>query len=316
MTFVFDEPAQTCGSGARASSRPLHGSSLADGIDLRIYWSERSRALDRIVHGRRLDDGTDLILHDAPSGAADDQYAVSTQVCDNPACVCLDMWLSVRRIEDSGENWVETGDRSLTVRGAAQRDAVDIVDVQGGVFPEAVTNWIVDRLRDDQAQAWLSERWRRLRGQVGDPAYPSGRPPAGVNGMIYFAEVFPYDYELVTGNEGRVYLFDDCYCLEPACPCDHVVMSVVDLDSGEWVGQVDASVRRLRDPKLEGPPKMRRLWNRFLDDYGPTVLRDRHKRMRKVATSRGESPRTRGEKIGRNAPCPCGSGKKYKRCCG
>jgi len=23
-----------------------------------------------------------------------------------------------------------------------------------------------------------------------------------------------------------------------------------------------------------------------------------------------------GEKIGRNAPCPCGSGKKYKKCCG
>jgi preprotein translocase subunit SecA len=23
-----------------------------------------------------------------------------------------------------------------------------------------------------------------------------------------------------------------------------------------------------------------------------------------------------GEKVGRNEPCPCGSGKKYKRCCG
>ena len=23
-----------------------------------------------------------------------------------------------------------------------------------------------------------------------------------------------------------------------------------------------------------------------------------------------------GEKIGRNTPCPCGSGKKYKKCCG
>ncbi|MBQ4492496.1 MAG: SEC-C domain-containing protein, partial [Deltaproteobacteria bacterium] len=22
------------------------------------------------------------------------------------------------------------------------------------------------------------------------------------------------------------------------------------------------------------------------------------------------------KKIGRNAPCPCGSGKKYKHCCG
>jgi preprotein translocase subunit SecA len=26
--------------------------------------------------------------------------------------------------------------------------------------------------------------------------------------------------------------------------------------------------------------------------------------------------RRQGEKIGRNAPCPCGSGKKYKKCCG
>ncbi|MDW7740673.1 MAG: SEC-C metal-binding domain-containing protein [Bacillota bacterium] len=23
-----------------------------------------------------------------------------------------------------------------------------------------------------------------------------------------------------------------------------------------------------------------------------------------------------GKKIGRNEPCPCGSGKKYKKCCG
>jgi len=22
------------------------------------------------------------------------------------------------------------------------------------------------------------------------------------------------------------------------------------------------------------------------------------------------------KKVGRNAPCPCGSGKKYKKCCG
>ncbi|MGB8720870.1 MAG: SEC-C metal-binding domain-containing protein [Desulfobacterales bacterium] len=24
----------------------------------------------------------------------------------------------------------------------------------------------------------------------------------------------------------------------------------------------------------------------------------------------------KSEKIGRNSPCPCGSGKKYKKCCG
>jgi preprotein translocase subunit SecA len=31
---------------------------------------------------------------------------------------------------------------------------------------------------------------------------------------------------------------------------------------------------------------------------------------------RPETVRRGGEKIGRNAPCPCGSGKKYKKCCG
>ncbi len=30
----------------------------------------------------------------------------------------------------------------------------------------------------------------------------------------------------------------------------------------------------------------------------------------------GKQPASRGDKVGRNALCPCGSGKKYKRCCG
>jgi curved DNA-binding protein CbpA len=41
--------------------------------------------------------------------------------------------------------------------------------------------------------------------------------------------------------------------------------------------------------------------------YSPTFLRDEAK----PETFRREEP-----KIGRNDPCPCGSGKKYKKCCG
>jgi uncharacterized protein YecA (UPF0149 family) len=29
-----------------------------------------------------------------------------------------------------------------------------------------------------------------------------------------------------------------------------------------------------------------------------------------------QNPIVRGQKIGRNEPCPCGSGRKYKNCCG
>ncbi|HKL25871.1 MAG TPA: SEC-C metal-binding domain-containing protein [Desulfuromonadales bacterium] len=33
-------------------------------------------------------------------------------------------------------------------------------------------------------------------------------------------------------------------------------------------------------------------------------------------TNRPPAPVRRAEKIGRNDPCPCGSGRKYKKCCG
>ena len=42
--------------------------------------------------------------------------------------------------------------------------------------------------------------------------------------------------------------------------------------------------------------------------------------MAKVAAGVGAvkkpANRVAGQKVGRNDPCPCGSGKKYKHCCG
>jgi preprotein translocase SecA subunit len=35
-----------------------------------------------------------------------------------------------------------------------------------------------------------------------------------------------------------------------------------------------------------------------------------------VSTARSPQAKRQGEKVGRNDPCPCGSGRKYKRCCG
>ena len=40
-----------------------------------------------------------------------------------------------------------------------------------------------------------------------------------------------------------------------------------------------------------------------------------HSNLTGPETGTGPTLRT-AEKIGRNAPCPCGSGKKYKKCCG
>jgi len=49
---------------------------------------------------------------------------------------------------------------------------------------------------------------------------------------------------------------------------------------------------------------------------GVKRLFDEFAEERKSATVRRPGPLSFGPKIGRNDPCPCGSGKKYKKCCG
>ncbi|SDB07143.1 SEC-C metal-binding domain-containing protein [Eubacterium oxidoreducens] len=49
-------------------------------------------------------------------------------------------------------------------------------------------------------------------------------------------------------------------------------------------------------------------WKAIFDDAKRDAL---YKEQRQSGTYRRE-----GKKIGRNDPCPCGSGKKYKKCCG
>lgn len=48
-------------------------------------------------------------------------------------------------------------------------------------------------------------------------------------------------------------------------------------------------------------------WNELLDEETRKRLYKEQKRSGTVV---------KGKKIGRNEPCPCGSGKKYKQCCG
>ena len=48
-----------------------------------------------------------------------------------------------------------------------------------------------------------------------------------------------------------------------------------------------------------------------------SVLEDNQKTMQMIADYKmRHTPKVREYKIGRNDKCPCGSGKKYKNCCG
>lgn len=55
-------------------------------------------------------------------------------------------------------------------------------------------------------------------------------------------------------------------------------------------------------------------WLYTLDAWDDILTEERRKELYKE--SRNSGTVVKGKKIGRNDPCPCGSGKKYKKCCG
>lgn len=86
-----------------------------------------------------------------------------------------------------------------------------------------------------------------------------------------------------------------------------------------------------RDPLVEYTREAYDMFKEMTDSIGEEFMRyifnarvsaeEREQRKTRFIESSGEEPvspaqRKVGEKIGRNDPCPCGSGKKYKRCCG
>ena len=86
-------------------------------------------------------------------------------------------------------------------------------------------------------------------------------------------------------------------------------------------GQLDP----LREYQKEGFSLFEELMDRIREETLMTLSRVQLIRQRPENLPKKEkkamhfSPVTvkrEGKKIGRNAPCPCGSGKKYKKCCG
>jgi preprotein translocase subunit SecA len=72
----------------------------------------------------------------------------------------------------------------------------------------------------------------------------------------------------------------------------------------------------------EVSPESRRRISTTIDDIEAEFQRKKKKELEEARMAGGgdgqpvQQRRNTGNKVGRNDPCPCGSGKKFKKCCG
>ena len=101
----------------------------------------------------------------------------------------------------------------------------------------------------------------------------------------------------------------------------HLSFSSPETEQAADSGLADRVPVAVAEPGSNGGAVARR--GREVDQYAREAARKNRQQMAQArAVSGGEGGGVaveqvvRGTKVGRNAPCPCGSGKKYKRCCG
>ena len=110
--------------------------------------------------------------------------------------------------------------------------------------------------------------------------------------------------------------------------CDGYILGW-SLSRREWMTPDNSSLKKMTFPILllsgafkedaesRGKEFMPAEEYRQLEQESANVLPDSIKNIYNFWLSkRKSSPAKRGIKVGRNDPCPCGSGKKYKQCCG
>ncbi|OGJ17368.1 hypothetical protein A3K73_06115 [Candidatus Pacearchaeota archaeon RBG_13_36_9] len=147
--------------------------------------------------------------------------------------------------------------------------------------------------------------------------------------LIFYAEVFGTEklFRLQVGNID--YIIFDSYCVVPDCDCTETRLSFTKKTEESTTDEnfsflFDYINNDPKDGKNISESEMEEITKEFTNDM-KNIMKQRHEELKeklkpfmigKIEKLYGKNLLIEPKrKIGRNSPCPCGSGKKYKKCC-
>lgn len=169
--------------------------------------------------------------------------------------------------------------------------------------------------------------------------------------MSYFFHKFPKIAATETRNatflnnpeipDGK-YGFLELYCTKKDCDCRRLLINVIDVNNNckqvatisygfddlKYYGSTKSTALENKGPFLDPLNIQSKYSNFLLKFFKNTILKDekyiqrlkKHYKMFKKSVNedidnKRKKPTQYEIKVPRNSPCPCGSGKKFKKCC-
>jgi len=254
-------------------------------------------------------------------------YQCFPTVCMNPVCDCNDVFLKFERSGETHNMGINIKERALI-----ERENVSTID--------EFSNQVFERLDESDFKVLKNVYWshKRSGSEMADYSQLKVEFPkedieqGGI--MIVFNNVLPYANRFDVTLEGRRYALEDNYCVKNKCHCTEAVLCFysllnedpdeytgaeigdlafsiwVDYQSKTWTTDDKSLIDRIDTNQVRSA-----LESRYTNFYA--LMRQRHQQLKLLYSNYLKTlHHEKSHKVSRNDPCPCGSGKKYKKCCG
>ena len=283
------------------------------------------------------------------------KFKFVVKVCPNPCCICSNVDLLFTSEEELGLGpaniplWVVLNmtEHVITVREPEKSHPVyRLANAISYEIAHAHWQMLNERYLSIKQKITESEDLEQFM-----PVFPS-EIIAGSDLMADYSQILPYAVREFIVEGDHTWFLEDQYCLKPSCTCQECALTFVRMDSvtrkgrhkpitvtgrinllsGNFTPEPSSAMKqkqalslfaklRERCPDLirtlnQHRAKLRRLLEKV------TVLKGVQKKTiedlpsKIVLPSPGNIIKSETQKVGRNDLCPCGSGKKFKKCCG
>ncbi len=263
-----------------------------------------------------------------------EKYECSLLACDNPICTCGSLYLSLSNLQQNSDGQPLSShqvDIDVTNRKLGFKDEKKIPkdDLEFAQF-------FLAQLNDKDFRFLYAEyfTYKNIITEEADLASIDAHfeyEDVERDGLMYaYNDVLPYGDQMTVTIDGTECLILDQYCLLPKCSCTDTVLNLFPYDENgneadEELCAISLTYGKKAWQAHEGQsfPVSVKAVRSAIEDQLPDFysrLPERHMKLKGIyayCKKRHYLPKQplQVPKVGRNEPCPCGSGKKYKKCC-
>jgi hypothetical protein len=279
-----------------------------------------------------IDEKTSQMTADVKYVDSIEAFECALTCCQNPVCTCGTVYLELTRLEDViHENPVKKkvvislNEKQLDSENVAQLSEEDLK------FSELVLSQLNEHdFRILETNYWILKHELTKEADLESIEAHFDFNEVERDGLMFpYNDILPFGNQFLVNLEGKNCLIFDQYCILPKCPCTDIMMNFYEIgEQADNVGELFAISldykKKTWELTKEGswPVNIEivrsSILNEFPDFY--KQIKTRHAQLKTIYANckkRNYStrPKTVIQKVGRNDPCPCGSGKKFKKCC-